>query len=157
MKPSNDKVIELIDEGFVAAGKRVDFPIKHTKTWVALTDRQAQMAEQGHIRTMTVAGNSLEGVGIYDGDKVLCKKVFNKKEIKDDSICIVFIPSNGEVVAKKVRFQPPYLRLISCNDSVSDIYVNADDVEIRGIVIGLVRMADNFGRFDRGYTSDIPF
>jgi SOS-response transcriptional repressor LexA len=109
------------------------------------------------IKTLTISGNSLEGIGIFDGDKVVCKKAFSQKEIGNDTICIVYIPALGETVAKKIRFLGGHMVLKSCNNEVPDMKVKPDDVEIRGVVIELHRKPDELGRFDRGYESDYPF
>lgn len=157
MKETNDIVIEVQDEGFVAAGRTIPFPAPESTTLVALPPALADLAKQGLVRTMTVFGNSLEGVGIFDGDKLICKKAFSRKEIGHHTICIVYVPNSGEVVAKRVLFRENMVVLRSCNGDVPDMIFNKDEVDIRGVVIGLHRQPDKIGRFDRGYDSDIPY
>lgn len=150
---------ELADSGFVAAGRSVlPFPTPESTTIVPLTPQQAKLAAKGLIQTMTVYGPSLERVGIFDSDKVIVQKAVSRKQIGRDTICIVYIPSSGEVVGKKLVFLGKEVLLKSCNRNVPDIYIEADSIDIRGIVIGLYRPPDSFGRFDRGYNdfSDIP-
>ena len=158
IKDNEDLIItEVEDEGFVAAGRTINFPAPESTTIIALPPRLAELAKKGLIKTLTIYGNSLEGVGIYDGDKVVCKKAFSKKEVTKHSICIVYIPATGEIVAKRVRFVDDWLILKSCNDDVPDIKTKPDDVDIRGIVIALHRGPDKYGRFDRGYEPEFPF
>lgn len=150
-------IVEVDDEGFVAAGRTVAFAAPDSTSFLALTPVEADLAEKGLIRTMTIAGPSLEGIGLYDGDKLILKKAFSRNEITRDTVCIVYMPTRGEeVLAKKIRFEGEFIKLRACHAEVADIFVNKDDVEIRGIVIGMQRRPDSHGRFDRGYDSGIP-
>ena len=150
-------IVEVEDEGFVAAGRTINFPAPDSTTIVALPPHLADLAKKGLIKTLTISGNSLEGVGIYSGDRVVCKKAFSKKEITNKSICIVYIPATGEVVAKRIRFSGEWIVLQACNHEVPDIKVKPDDIDIRGVVIALHRGPDEYGRFDRGYEPEFPF
>lgn len=155
-KDSHEEAYETENEDFVAAGKMIPFPAQKSTTILALTPQQATLAKEGLIKTMTVYGNSLEDIGIFDGDKVICKKAFHRKEIGPHTICIVYVPSIGDSVAKKVRILGKETLLKSCNRDVPDMYVDTETLDIRGIVIGLQRSPDSLGRFDRGYDEDIP-
>ena len=157
LKENNLILIEVENEGFVAAGRAIAFPAPESTSIIALPERLVNLAQKGMIKTLTISGNSLAGIGIFDGDRVVCKKAFSKKEISNDTICIVYIPSLGETVAKKIRFIGDHMVLKSCNDEVPDMKVKPAEVEIRGVVIELHRKPDELGRFDRGYVSEFPF
>jgi hypothetical protein len=151
-------IVQVEDEGFVAAGRTVAFPAPDSTSFLALTPAEADLAERGLIRTMTICGPSLEGIGLYDGDKVILKKAFSKNEITRDTVCIVYMPALGEeVLAKKIRFEGEWIKLRACHPDVGDRLVKPEEVEIRGIVIGMQRRPDPHGRFDRGYDSDVPY
>ena len=153
-------ICEVENDGLVAAGRVVPFPAQIQKPAIlALLPHEASMAERGYIRTMTVNGNSLEDIGIFDGDSVIVKKAFNKREITSKTVCIVYIPANGEVCAKRVRFAEGRVALESCNRDVPPMFFHPDDIEIRGIVIGMHRTPDVTGSFAKGRlsTDDIPF
>ena len=154
-------ICELENEGFVAAGRVVPFPAQvQQPATLALSPAQAALASEGLIKTMTINGDSLEGIGIFDGDSVIVKKAFSKREIGSNTICIVYIPANGEVCAKRVKFGEGRIRLESCNRDVPPMYFEPNDVEIRGVVIGLHRKPDAFGSFLKGRIDDndeIPF
>ncbi len=156
IKDNNLEAIEVSDEGYVAAGRMVAFPAPESSTTLALSKPMAHLAKQGLLKTMTISGNSLEDIGIYDGDKVIVKRAFSKKEVGPHTICIVYIPATGEIVAKRVSFNQSHILLRSCNRDVPDMYVEPNEVDIRGVVIGLHRSPDALGRFDRGYDEDIP-
>jgi len=157
LKENRLMLIEVENEGFVAAGRTLAFPAPESTSFVALPERLLNLAQKGMIKTLTISGNSLSGVGIFDGDRVVCKKAFSKKEINNNTICIVYIPALGETVAKRIRFVGGYLVLKSCNGEVSDMKMKPEEVEIRGIVIELLRSPDDLGRFDRGYESEFLF
>ena len=146
LKETDNVTVEVQNEGFVAAGRTVPFPALARSTMITLPPNLADLARKGMIKTLTISGNSLEGVGIYDGDEVVCKKAFSKKEINNQTICIVYLPATGEVVAKRIRFQAEWLILKSCNNGVPDMKVRPDDVDIRGVVISLLRGPDELGR-----------
>ena len=150
-------MVEVENEGFVAAGRALPFPAPEGTAYVALPDHLLDLAKKGMIKTLTIHGNSLEGIGIFDGDKVVCKKAFSRKEIGRQTICIVYVPALGDIVAKRIQFVGDDLILKSCNNEVPDMKVSPAEVEIRGIVIELLRRPDEYGRFDRGYVNDIPF
>jgi SOS-response transcriptional repressor LexA len=149
--------IVVKNEGFVAAGRTVPFPAPETTDVLWLPAHLAEDARNGRIRTLTICGDSLKGVGIFDGDRVVCKKAFHRKEITDKTICIVYIPQTGDTVAKRVRFVNENLMLLQpCNDAEEEMRVHPDSVEIRGVVIDLLRGPDKLGRFDRGYDDGVP-
>lgn len=151
LNETNLVIADVENEGEVAAGRVLWFPQASETNQIPLTPQQAELAKKGLIKTMTVDGRSLEDIGIYHGDKLLCAKVFHRKEIKQDTVCIVYVAELGETVAKKVRFGGDKVLLKSCNRDVEDFYVPAEQADIRGIVIELIRRPDGNGRFDRGY------
>lgn len=92
------------------------------------------------LATLTVNGNSLERVGIFDGDIVLVRRISNKRQIKRHTVCVVYIPSLGEVMAKKVTFEDDYLVLHYCGlEPQEPMAFVAEEVEIRGMVISATR------------------
>jgi len=157
LKENSLVIVEVENEGLVAAGRTLAFPAPESTSIIALPERYADFAKTGKIKTLTVSGNSLLGIGLHDGDELICKQAFSKKEIGPNTICIVYIPALGEVVAKKIRFVAGELVLRSCNPDVPDIKARENDVDIRGVVIGLHRTPDEYGHFDRGYEPDFPF
>jgi SOS-response transcriptional repressor LexA len=157
IKDSELEMIEVENEGYVAAGRTVPFPAPDNASVISLPKSLIPLAKQGFIRTMTVHGTSLQGVGLYENDEVVVKKAFKKEEIKPQTICVVYIHNYGEILAKQLRFRGEHIILKSCHDSVPDFKVQAEDVEVRGIVIRLLRNPDDMGRFDRGYVSEFPF
>lgn len=139
----------------VGAGRVVPFTPRNQTAPVALpvgTDVQAQ-----EIGLMTVRGPSLNNLGIYDGDYLICTRKFTKRDITPETVCIVFIGSTGELQAKKVIEQYGKITLRSSGGDIKDAFYERDDIEVKSIVIGYQRMRDEYGRFRKDGDEDIPF
>ncbi len=152
--PKSYKFREIPHEGEIGAGRLLPFVAKGGTTTVIVPEN---MPDSELLGTMTVRGRSLEDEGIYDGDLLICKKVFSKKQICPDTICVVYIPATGEVVAKKIHFRENMLVLRGCGGGVSDMHVGINDVEIRGAVFSFQRLLNSQGRFQQIDDKGIPF
>lgn len=139
-------------EGEVGAGRLLPFIPKGGTVSMAVPN---DIPDNEPLGTLTVRGPSLEDVGILDGDVVLCRKIFSKKKITPDTVCIVYIHATGEVVAKKVAFFGDMVRLLSCGGGIKDIEAHPDAIEIRGIIIGLTRHREEWPFV--GSNGDFPF
>lgn len=129
-------VRELPYEGEVGAGRLLPFVPKGGVLPVVVP---ADIPES-ELGTMKINGDSLERVGIYNGDFVVVRKIFNKRAIKRDTVCIVWAESYNEIMAKKIQFKDDYLILHYCGlEPQPPLYLPADECEVRGIVIGTSR------------------
>lgn len=140
--------------GDVGAGTVVPFTPKNDMIPVAIP---AGGPSDDKLGTMVVRGRSLEDEGIYDGDVLICRRDFVKRDVKPDTICVVFIRSTGDLVAKKVIEEYGKITLRSSGGGIKDAYYEKDDIEVRGIVFGFQRLKNEFGRFTKPSDSDIPF
>jgi SOS-response transcriptional repressor LexA len=124
-------------EGQVGAGRLLPFVAKDGVIEVPVPDSIGGGEQLG---TMTVNGNSLERVGIFDGDIVLVRRVTSRRQIKRNSICVVYIPSLGEVLAKKITFEDGVIILHHCGlEPREPLAFTTEEVEIRGIVISATK------------------
>ncbi|MEN9920289.1 MAG: hypothetical protein RL538_182 [Candidatus Parcubacteria bacterium] len=83
-----------------------------------------------------VAGDSMEGAGIFDGDILVVDRSVMPV---DGSIVVAAV--FGELVVKRLKKYPNKAELISENDAYSPIAINdVDDVYIWGVVIGSARI-----------------
>ena len=141
--PTKPRAIEILDDDFnltrremvqvpvigqVAAGE----PILAEQNIEGYFPLPADMLPNCECFILDVQGESMKGMGILDGDSVLCAKtnVANNGEVVvalvDDSATVKrFYKENG-----RYRLQPE-------NESMEPIYV--DDCEVLGRVIGLMR------------------
>lgn len=82
-----------------------------------------------------VAGNSMEGARIFDGDILVVDR-----SVLPENNSIVVAAVFGELVVKRFRKYSQHAELISENDDYKPITVNdVDDVYIWGVVIGSAR------------------
>jgi hypothetical protein len=130
-------------------GNLLPFPSDRDRETLALPPQLAGLARKGMVDLVTLSGNSLEGIGIYDGDQVLVKTAFSRKEIKAKTICIVYLPERNETLAKKVVYSKGWVTLKSFHPDVEDMVFRPDQVEVQAIVLRLLRRPDENGRFDR--------
>ena len=83
-----------------------------------------------------VAGDSMEGAGIFDGDIL----VVDRSVVPEDST-IVVAAVFGELVVKRLKKYPTRAELVSENDNYAPISItDVDDVYIWGVVVGSVRV-----------------
>lgn len=132
-----------------ASAKVFHFPADRRKTIIPLPPELAKLAKKGMVDVVTLVGDSLEGIGLFDGDQVICKTAFSKKEIKAHSICIVYVQPLNDTFAKRVIFKDSHVILRSFNPNIEDMIYSPDEIEIQGIVLNLLLGQDAAGRFQR--------
>jgi len=133
-------------------GRLLAFPNHREQEILALPPNLAGLAKKGMVDVVTLTGNSLEGIGIYDGDQVLCKTVFSRKEITPKTVCIVYITDTDETLAKKVTYRKDVVILKSFHPDVEDMVFSPEQVEVQGIVLRLLRTPDRAARRSRSET-----
>lgn len=83
-----------------------------------------------------VAGDSMEGAGIFDGDILV---VDRSVEATNDRIVVTAV--FGELVVKRLKKYPSHAELVSENDAYQPISISdVDDVYIWGVVVGSARI-----------------
>lgn len=132
-----------------ASGKLLGFPPDKSKVMLALPPEEAEMARKGMVDVVTLSGDSMEGIGLFDGDQVLCKTAFSKKDIKAKSVCIVFIHEQNDTFAKRVTFKDGNVILKSFNPNIPDKVYGPEEVTVQGIVTKLLLDQDPSGVFVR--------
>ena len=134
--------IEVPDLGEVGAGTVVPFePRSDRKTRII---RPPGTTDSDEIYTHTVSGDSLynptnRDISLNNGDTMICKGNFELSEVTPNKICIVFIQTTCERIAKKVTYRNGKVILSASNPDYKDRIYPANDVEIKGIVIGFQR------------------
>lgn len=131
------------------AGRLLTFPADREKESIALPPDLARKAQKGTVDLVTIEGNSLEGIGIFDGDQVLCQTAVSRRQIKGKTICIVYLPETDETLAKRVIYKNGVVVLRSFNPRIADITLRPEQVEVQGIVLKLLRDPDTEGTFFR--------
>ncbi len=106
------------------------------------------LATPDEVETMIVQGESLSDYGIHTSDVLAFRTNVTNRDVKPDSVCIVRILATGELLAKKVvKREGGKVVLKASGGNVKDRYLDADDIEVLGIVFAAQKLTDRFGRF----------
>ena len=87
---------------------------------------------------LRVRGDSMIGAGIFDADLIV---VHPQPEAHDGEIVVARVSGVGddEATAKRFFRDGASVRLVAENDNYEPIVVNADQVELVGRVVGVLR------------------
>jgi len=125
------RAVELPLLGRVAAGTPIE-AIESAETVFVPED----MLGRGETYVLQVKGDSMIEEQIRDGDYVI---VENRQEARDGEMVIALI--DGENVTLKKLYREPgrRVRLQPANARLDPIYVDADRLQVQGVVIGVLR------------------
>lgn len=140
--------------GNVGCGKVVPFLPRQKEKITILVP--AGFPSDDQLAVFEVAGPSLSDLGIYDGDYLLVRRAFKRREITSDTICVVRILATDEMVAKRIHFSEGIVSLISTGGNIKERDFAPEDIEIQGIVFGVQRIVAPGGRFPRLGDEEIP-
>ncbi len=124
-------VADLPFLGRIAAGRPIEALSGHESLGVPL-DLLAGKPEQHYI--LRVAGDSMIDEGIHDGDFV----VVQSREVGEKGEMVVALVES-EVTLKRFFPEGRRVRLQPSNREMDPIYVDADKLQIQGVVVGLLR------------------
>lgn len=116
--------------GAVAAGKPIE-AIEIPEN-VALPP---DLAGRGESFVLRVKGESMTGDGILDGDLIVVEK---RRRVENGALAVVLL-RGGEATVKRFYQDGETVRLRPSNPAMQEIVVPAAEVEVRGVVTGLVR------------------
>jgi repressor LexA len=115
--------------GRVAAGTPIE-PIEDPET-VTLPE---ELLGRGETFTLRVKGDSMIEDGILDGDIVVVEQ---RQDAPNGATVVALV--NGEATVKRFQRKRGRIHLIPANAAMEPIVAREEDVEVRGIVIGLMR------------------
>ncbi len=124
--------------GQIGAGSTVEIFGYQRKSHIA-RPRWAQNPEQ--VATAEVCGDSLLDEDIRNGDKLVCKIIFDKSEVIEGKLIVAKLPT-GRSVVKRIYFKKDKIILRSSNKNYKDLVFHRDDIEIEAIVKELIRKLD---------------
>jgi repressor LexA len=116
--------------GAVAAGEPIE--ASEVPENVALPP---DLAGRGESFVLRVKGESMTGDGILDGDLIVVEK---RRRVENGALAVVLL-RGGEATVKRFHQEGDTVRLRPSNPAMKDIVVPAAEVEVRGVVTGLVR------------------
>ena len=125
------QAIELPLLGRVAAGTPIE-AIQSSETIFVPED----MVGRGRTYVLQVKGESMIEEQIRDGDYVI---VEDRTIARDGEMVIALLDGENVTLKKLYREPAGRLRLQPANSQMAPILVNAEDVRIQGVVIGVLR------------------
>lgn len=121
--------------GQIGAGSAVDIFSFSRKSLIA---RPIWAHKPEEVATAEVCGDSLLDEDIRDGDKLICKMIFDKWEVVSGKLVVAKLPT-GRSVVKRIYFEKNKIILRSSNSKYKDLVYDKNDIEIEAIVKGLIR------------------
>jgi repressor LexA len=127
--PTIGRAVQVPLLGRVAAGT----PIEAVETPETVTLPE-ELLGRGETFALRVRGDSMIGDGILDGDLV----VVESRPTADNGSTVVALV-RGDATVKKIYRERGRVRLVAANERVAPIVARADEVQIRGVVIAVLR------------------
>ena len=125
--------------GVIAAGEPI--PVPSADTWTTVPEESLELPLNltrglDRLYALRVRGTSMVDALIDDGDIVLVQQT---STIDDGEMAAVWLKNQQEVTLKKVYREGGRIRLQPANAEMPPLYQDADNVEIQGKVIGIIR------------------
>jgi repressor LexA len=135
-----DSTVAVPVIGLIAAGEPIPVPTPDTWDVAAVSETMEVPRELTHgkdnVYALRVRGHSMIDALIDDGDIVLLQNV---SSVDNGDMAAVWLRGEKEATLKKVYQEGQRVRLQPANSQMEPFYAAADDVEIQGRVIGVVR------------------
>ena len=131
VEPPSSGLVSLPLLGTVAAGA----PIEAVEVSETIDVPRELVPKRGDAFVLRVAGDSMVEDQICDGDFVV---VESRPEARDGETVVALV-RGSDVTLKKLYRAGPRVRLEPANAALKAIEVPAEDVQVRGIVRGLIR------------------
>jgi repressor LexA len=131
-RESSTPVIELPLLGAVAAGLPIE-TIQDHETLAVPPDMVRRKKDNYVLR---VEGNSMIEEQIRDGDYIVVQA---QENAEDGQMVVALVGGDSATVKKLYREGRNRIRLQPANPTMAPIIVDADDVRIQGIVVGVIR------------------
>lgn len=122
--------VELPLAGRIAAGSPIDVLPGHERVAVP-----PLLTRKGDSFVLKVTGDSMIDDGIHDGDFVV---IARRGSAENGEMAAVLV--NGEATLKRFyREADGRIRLQPANERLSPLFVREEEVEVQGVVVGLMR------------------
>ncbi len=124
--------VDLPLMGSVAAGQPIE-AVQDTETVQVPPD---MLRKSGKNYVLRVRGNSMVDEQIRDGDLI----VVNHRPVAEDGEMVVALVDGESATVKKLyRERNGIIRLQPANENMEPIRLEADRVEVQGVVVGVIR------------------
>lgn len=126
--------------GQIAAGEPIPVPAPDTWSVTASAETLEVMEEltrgRKGVYALKVKGTSMVDALINDGDIILMQYV---NVVENGEMAAVWLKAEKEATLKRVYCETGHIRLQPANSQMQPIYTSADNVEIQGRVIAVIR------------------
>ncbi len=116
--------------GRIAAGRPIE-----AITQAELMKVPDELLGRGPCYVLQVTGDSMIEEGIFDGDFV----IIERQQRADNGDIVVALVNNEEVTLKKIEQKPGQVILYPANSAMSAMVYSPDEVQIQGVLRGLMR------------------
>lgn len=117
--------------GRIAAGQ----PIEALRDQGSSVEVPAALIGQGEHYALEVSGDSMEGVGILDGDTVIIRR----HDTAENGAIVVALIDDAEVTLKRLRRKNNSIALEAANPRYETRIFGPDRVKVQGRLVGLLR------------------
>jgi repressor LexA len=126
------RAVELPLMGAVAAGA----PLEAMTTDETVSVPEDFVRRSGNHYALRVRGQSMIEDQIRDGDFVV---VHDRQSADNGDMVIAMLDGGGATVKRYYRERDGRIRLQPSNEQMAPIYVREDEMQVRGIVVGVLR------------------
>jgi len=133
------RVVAVPVVGAIAAGRPIPVPDddRWSAPWEETLELPVEMLGEGEgLFAVRVKGDSMIDALVNDGDIVVLER---PGEVRDGDMVAVWLRREGEVTLKKIYREGDKVRLQPANQAMAPIYTEADNVEVQGRVVMVIR------------------
>ena len=134
---ANLTAVELPLIGYIAAGEPIEAIENDLETIMVSTD---MVSKSKRCFVLQVKGSSMIDEGIMDGDYVVLKQ---QETAENGQIVVALIDKGFATLKTFYKEKGGKIRLQPANEKMDPIIVGASQVEIQGVVTGIVRRYQN--------------
>jgi len=124
--------------GSIAAGEPI--PVPDSETWkneaVETLELTEELTQGKEVYALKVKGLSMVDALIDDGDIVLMEPA---NTADDGDMVAVWLKDKHEVTLKRLFQERLMIRLQPSNSQMEPLYINSQDIEVQGKVVGVIR------------------
>lgn len=134
------RVVPVPIIGTIAAGQPI--PVPSADTWQGYDRDETievspdMLGERENVYALRVKGNSMIDALVSDGDVILMQTM---NSAKDGDMVAAWLKREGETTLKKIFWEGERVRLQPANETMQPIYTDADNVEVQGRFVGVIR------------------
>ncbi|MFQ5924746.1 MAG: transcriptional repressor LexA [Dehalococcoidia bacterium] len=133
------RVVRVPVIGSIAAGEPI--PVPTSDTWGSEAMESLELTEEltrgkKEVYALKVKGTSMVDALINDGDLVLMQQAATAE---NGEMVAVWLTREKEATLKRFYLERGRVRLQPANEEMEPLYVDPQDVEIQGKVIGVIR------------------